>query len=158
MMNNIFEQLRDFKDEVITFYPGIKEELISEFEQNLELKLPDDYKEFLRISNGLELLSTTIYGISNNFEDLFEVYNREHKLVKVPMSKTILPFSPDGGGNFYCFDSETLTEKSCKVVFWTSNYPYTAEDPPEVCNDSFNDWVQEVVINWTKEDNSDVLK
>jgi len=64
----------------------------------------------------------------------------------------LVPFSPDGGGNHYCFDTRTINENSCNVVFWQHDYPYSEDDPPEVTNTSFTEWMKEVVIDWTLED------
>lgn len=157
-MDEIFEQLQQFKDGAITYYEPVDEISIDEFEHKNSVSLPDDFKLFIKKSNGIEVLSTSVYGLGNKQEDLFEVYRREHTLVNIPMPGNVIPFSPDGGGNFYCFDTTTNHDGSCKVIFWTSNYSYTEADVPEVCNESFNDWFQEVVIDWTIEDNDDVLK
>jgi hypothetical protein len=63
-----------------------------------------------------------------------------------------LPFSPDGRGNFYCFDTRDCdNNNSCSVVFWTSNYEYNDDDQPEQTNLSFSDWIEEVMIEWTLE-------
>ena len=82
------------------------------------------------------------------------VYVREHFKVKVPQYDYLVPFSPDGQGNFYCFNTKNLTDNgdSCPIVFWVSNYIYSKDDQPEIVNNSFVDWVNEVVIGWTLED------
>ncbi|MGP1535871.1 SMI1/KNR4 family protein [Prevotella heparinolytica] len=38
----------------------------------------------------------------------------------------MIPFSPDGSGNFYCFDTKVKTKNgdSNQIVFWYSNYIY----------------------------------
>lgn len=101
-------------------------------------------------------MGTEVYGIHNRNkeESLESVYYREHSLVKVPQFDHIVPFSPDGQGNFYCFNTRDLTEKgdSCSVIFWVSNYIYGEVDQPEIVNSSFVDWVNEVAIGWTLED------
>jgi hypothetical protein len=64
----------------------------------------------------------------------------------------LVPFSPDGFGNHYCFDTRTTNNNLCNVLFWQHNYPYSEDDPPEVTNGSFAEWLKEVAIDWTLED------
>ena len=94
-----------------------------------------------------------IYGVQGVEEPLSleSIYYREHFEVRYPQPTYLVPFSSDGGGNFYCFDTRHLTKDgfSCQVVFWVSNYQYTDEDVPEVVYNSFLDFVDKVLIGWT---------
>ena len=60
------------------------------------------------------------------------------------MPSHIVPFAPDGRGNYYCFD----TKQNNEIVFYTSNYNYSETDKPEVVNSDFCDWFNEVMIDW----------
>jgi cell wall assembly regulator SMI1 len=156
-MKNIDEiilELQKFTDKIVTFKdPASLSEIVA-FEKSIEIKLPEDYKRFLQFSNGFDLRGKQVYGINPlDAENLESIYLREHYEVEIPQYKHLVPFSPDGAGNFYCFDTSKTTETGlCEVIFWTSNYEYTDDDEPEVPNDSFIDWMQEVVIDWTLED------
>ena len=59
----------------------------------------------------------------------------------------LIPLSPDGGGNHYCFDTRIINNNSCNVVFWQHDYAYTVDDAPEVTNPSFTEWIKQVVNN-----------
>ena len=58
----------------------------------------------------------------------------------------LIPFSPDGGGNYYCFDI-----RNNNIVFWDSEYDYS-NDIPEVAYNTLAEMMREVFIEWTLED------
>lgn len=126
------------------------------FKLALGLALPADYRAVVARVNGFNVMGNEVYGLRgpDGSASLESVYRFEHLEVQVPQAAYLIPFSPDGGGNFYCFDTRypSADTRSCPVVFWVSNYPYTAADPPEVVYPSFFAFVQEVIINWTLED------
>ena len=71
------------------------------------------------------------------------------------MPSHIVPFAPDGRGNYYCFD----IHKGNQIVFWVTNYQYSEEDKPEVVNSDFCDWFNEVMIDWCIElEGQDIFK
>jgi hypothetical protein len=80
---------------------------------------------------------------------LDNLYRIEHFEVGNPMPLEFFPFSPDGGGNHYCFD---LSNHDDKVYFWQHDYEYADKTEVECCNNSFYEWIQEVLIDWTLED------
>lgn len=143
-------KLKKFSRRITTFYEACEDFKIVFFEEQTNTKLPEDYKSFLKTTNGFCLMSTSICGIKNKEkEDLLYLYKREHFEVNNPMPSYLIPFSPDGQGGFYCFDTSSLNKYSCNIVFWDSYYSYTENDAPEIVNASFEDWVEEVVIEWT---------
>lgn len=126
---------------------------VGKFEKRFNLKLPQDYKDLLKVTNGFSLMGTLVYGIEQSSSNsLSIIYLREHEEVENVMFDYLVPFSPDGGGNHYCFDTRTIKHHSCNVVFWQHDYPYTEHDLPEVTNSSFSEWIKEVVIDWKLED------
>ncbi len=68
-----------------------------------------------------------------------------------PQPLYIVPFHNDGRGNHYYFDTRTLDQFSCKIIFWQHDLDYTLGDS-EIVNDSLADWIKEEVINFTLED------
>ncbi len=98
-------------------------------------------------------MSTIVYGIGKlspvSLESIFTI---EHNEVRNKMPEYLIPFSPDGLGNHYCFDMRSRDAESCSIIFWQHDLAYTDDESPEVVNASFADWVQEVVIDWTLED------
>ena len=152
----IWLELNRFSDDMVTFNDPVKEEAITQFEEEYNLMLPLDFKAFLRLSNGLTLCGSDIYGFGNREygENLNSVYFYEHFNVVIAQFDFLVPFSPDGGGNFYCLDCRKIsqTSESCPVVFWVSNYDYMGNDMPEVTNDSFSGFINEYIIGWTLDD------
>lgn len=153
-IEELVQQLKLFSSDLIELQLPIGEAKIVEFEESFDLQLPIDYKAFIKLHNGLSLVGLTIYGLDNasgNFS-LEKSYAFEHYEVDRPMPKYLVPFSPDGTGNHYCFDLRACTLESCEIIFWQHDLIYDDEDEPEVVNSSFTDWVKEVVIEWTLED------
>lgn len=153
-LNEIFEELMKFNPRLRTIKEGISEEKIQAFEVGHNLTLPNDYKDFLRRTNGCSLRGTTIYGIYDDSKafSLSGAFQIEHFEVENEMPMHFIPFSPDGGGNHYCFDISRCSQNSCKVIFWQHNLSYDDEFLPEEVSDSFVDWAKEVLIDWKLED------
>lgn len=152
---NLYKELNKFSASVLTLPPPVSYGFIDKFEKKYNACLPEDYKKLLSLCNGFSLMGDEIYGLYfvDGKEDLDTVYFREHHLVSVPQYKDIIPFCPDGGGSFYCFDSRVSTNggNSNQIVFWYSNYIYTESDPPEVTHSSLSEFIEECIIGWTLE-------
>ncbi len=127
-------------------------EQVAFFEHTLGHALPNDYKQMLQVTDGFSLLGNEVCGLAGA-HGLAALYHREHALVAMPQYAQLVPFSPDGRGNFYCFDTASSTHggQSCTVLFWASNYPYNAEDTPEITHQSFGEWLEECMIEWNPE-------
>jgi len=153
-INGIIQELTLFSEKIITLNGPVSHESIFAFESEYNIKLPEDYLAFVRKINGLSLMGTIVYGVGEESWQfsLNKNYKFEHKEVANPMYDYLVPFSPDGGGNHYCFDTRTSNGDSCNVIFWQHDYPYTVDDPPEITNNSFAAWMKQVVIDWTLED------
>ena len=133
---------------------AIDDNRIELFEEKYKIRLSCDFKIFMKEMNGFNLMGTEVYCFDvDKTESIENVYYFEHFEVKIPQYSYLVPFSPDGRGNFYCLDTlNVLDNGENPIVFWTSNYLYSENDIPEVTNKNFTDWVQEVVIKWTLED------
>ena len=105
MIKDVIEELRKFSDRLTEWYPPAKREDIEEVEQSLGVTLPEDFKEFLMVTNGFEMMCDMVFGIKNRQEDLYEVYRVEHNELYAKMPHHLIPFCPDGAGNHYCFDN-----------------------------------------------------
>jgi len=152
-IDQILLELNKFSSNILTLEPPLLNlYLIENFEKRFDLILPNDYKYLLMNHNGIDLMGVTVLGF-NGKENLVTVYEYEHFEVNYPQYKYFVPFSSDGRGNFYCFDTRTQTNnnESCPIVFWTSNYAYDENNQPEVTNSSFSEWLKEVMIEWTLE-------
>jgi hypothetical protein len=158
-IKNIINELKLFSNTIIeTCSPIEDNDLINQFENKYKIVLPEDYKILITtFSNGFSLMGSEILGVLEtlNAPSLEESYIFEHEKVAFPQWQYIVPFSPDGRGNFYCFDTsqiESSEQKSCKIIFWTSNYLYNEFDLPETTHESFSSFVKECIIDWTLEE------
>lgn len=152
MIKDVIEELRKFSDRLTEWYPPAKREDIEEFEQNLGVTLPEDFKEFLMVTNGFEMMCDMVFGIKNRQEDLYEVYRVEHNELYAKMPHHLIPFCPDGAGNHYCFDNNNDNV----VVFWEFDLAAYYQDRHEeyeceVVYPNFEAFAQEVLIDWTLE-------
>ncbi|PSL42365.1 SUKH superfamily protein [Chitinophaga niastensis] len=152
---NIINEINKFSPMAAVLGEPIIDNRVSKFEEEFGVKLPEDFKLFISEINGFSLMGTEVYGIyfdDKNPNTLGEIYKYEHRGVQVPMPNYLVPFSPDGGGNYYCFDTRIIENDSCPIVFFETHYIYQHDTSPAVTNNSFVDWVNEVVLDSTLED------
>ncbi|MDF7822268.1 SMI1/KNR4 family protein [Runella sp. MFBS21] len=152
-MEKLITELLKFSNDTLEIGEPIKDQRIKNFELYRNLEVPSDFKQFIKKMNGLTLMGTEVYGFDPNKANSIEnIYYREHFEVKIPQYSWLIPFSPDGRGNFYCLDTiNKLENGNYPIVFWVSNYEYSEIDTPEITHNNFLDWLQEVVIDWTLE-------
>ena len=126
--------------------PACDSDIIA-FEQNRSVILPIEYKQLLSYSNGIMLMGDEIYGVgkSSLSQSLETTYQIEHYLVDNPMMEFLIPFSPDGFGNHYCFDS-----RDGAIVFWQHDLPASDNVTNRVYNNLF-EMIDEVFFKWTLE-------
>jgi hypothetical protein len=154
IMENQINELLKFSRNILEMGNIINDNRIENFEKYRKLTLPSDFKQFIKKVNGFSLMGTKVYGFyDTKSENIETVYQFEHFETRVPQYLFLVPFSPDGRGNFYCLDTKHKLENgNFPVVFWVSNYEYTENDTPEITHENFIEWIQEIVIDWTLED------
>lgn len=153
-ISEVFEEIQKFSSNLYQLYGAVEGSKIISFEQEYKVALPNDYKLFLSKTNGIDFMGTVVYGIHDDtiFKSIGSSYIFEHYEVGNPMPLNLIPFSPDGAGNHYCFDSDNCTSESCEIIFWQHDLSYDLNNPPEVVNESFAEWMKEVLIDWALED------
>jgi len=153
-ISDVFEEVQKFSPTLYQLHEAVDGDKIDSFEQRYKISLPNDYKLFLSKTNGIDFMGVVVYGINDDtiFNSMDGSYIFEHYEAGNPMPFNLIPFSPDGAGNHYCFDSNSCTNESSKIIFWQHDLSYDLNNPPEVVNESFAEWVKEVVINWTLEE------
>ena len=153
-MESTIAELLKFSEDILEINNSINDDRIYVFEKKYNLKLPNDFKKFITKINGFSLLGNKVYGFDENItESIEKVYFFEHFEVSYPQPTYLVPFCNDGRGNFYCMDtSQNIDNEYCPIVFWVSNYEYTNEDLPEIVNNNFLEWLEEVIIGWTLEE------
>jgi cell wall assembly regulator SMI1 len=154
-INNVIEELLLFSDRDLTLNAPAGPGVVERFESRFAVVLPNDYKQLVSRYNGFSATGTEVYGVGKEIKgsSIDEWYVIEHDEVANPMYKYLVPFSPDGYGNHYCFDLSTMKDGLCQVIFWRHDCSYSETDPPEVANESFAAWIKEVVIDWNLENN-----
>lgn len=156
-IDKILNRLNMFSRDIVCFYEPANMNAIKFFEKKFNVTLPYDYKYLLSRTNGFSLMGDSIYGVMDDLslgnQDLFSIYKYEHECTYIPQYWYLVPFAPDGGGNFYCFDTRDITDDNplCKIVFWQSNYQYSEDDQPEITHDNMMEFISECIINWTLE-------
>jgi hypothetical protein len=149
---HLIQELNKFSPTITEWGGVITDNRVAAFEAAYHVELPADYKSFISLMNGFNLMGTEVYGIDSGRKapnTLSKIYDIEHWEVQVPMPEYLVPFSPDGGGNYYCFDTRITKKDSCPIVFFHTHFIYLYDAGPEVTHDSFVDWVNDVAIGWT---------
>lgn len=136
-LKDLFERIRPVPENYILEYAPVSDEAIEKAEKILNAKLPQEYKDFLRISNGLLFGGGEIFGIENVGSDLLDNNRFNHYEEDNPMPESLVAFYPDGFGNFICFDTA-----NGNIVFWQHDYEYGPDDMPEVVASSFLEYLE----------------
>lgn len=148
-INKIVCELKKYSESLCTLYPGVDENEIIELEKKINFKLPKEFKDFLSIINGFEIMSDMVYGIHNNNKgiDLFSNYIFEKDEVGNPIYDYLLPIAPNGRGDHYCLDLKSIDRMGleCHVVFWQHDYEYTYEKLPEIDRNSFTEFIWKIL-------------
>ena len=154
-IDSIIQRIQDFKEEYVECFDPISDDALQLAQENIPFQLPADYIRLLQFSNGILICGDEVLGINHKPFDLIKAYKTEHEATQVHMPSHIVPFAPDGRGNYYCFDAQ----QGSQIVFWVTNYQYSEEDKPEVVNSDFCDWFNEVMIDWCIElEGQDIFK
>ncbi|KIQ17957.1 hypothetical protein RT99_18010 [Flavobacterium sp. MEB061] len=150
----LLNELYKFSNEVLILGIPIKDNRLEIFEKKIGYILPDDFKYILKKHNKISLFGVELIGYDDEFQNssLDKVYEFEHFEVSNKMPSQFVPFSPDGRGNHYCLDLSKYIDGFTPVVFWQWDCIYENFEDVEVCNSSFVDWMQEVMIEWSLEE------
>jgi cell wall assembly regulator SMI1 len=151
--NLILNEINLFSKEMVYLGPPIEDNRVEIFEKQIGFNLPSDFKYIIKIHNGISLAGTQFLGIDKELRgsSLEQVYKFEHFEVTNKMPVEFMPFSPDGAGNHYCLNLNKMKENLCPVVFWQSDLNYNNNEVEE-CNNTFIEWLKEVMIEWTLDD------
>jgi cell wall assembly regulator SMI1 len=153
-IKSAIDHLLKFSPDILTLNNPVNEVDIKNFEELYGLQLPQDYIYLLHRTNGFNLMGASVLPVlgAEVTGSLEESYIFEHFKVANPMHTDLIPFSPDGGGNHYCFDVSGGNRSVSKIVFWQHDITYSNEIKPELTHESLADWINEVVMEWTLED------
>ena len=110
------------------------QEIIEKFEKNLLIEFPSKYKKLVNFRDG-GLLGKDLFFYEHekirrrncvgNFlcwshDEMYSYYTYFENVYNDPpefFPKGLIPFAPDGGGNYICFDYRNCRENP-PIVFW----------------------------------------
>lgn len=146
LIKNLIDKIRNAnlpEEYSAEMFAPAEDKSIKDAETMLGCQLPDDYKCFLKETNGISFGGQTIFGVSQKLPayDIVGTSLREHTMVENPMPSHLIPFSPDGFGNHYCFDI-----LNGGVFFWKHDVGYS-DCPPDKEYDSFTEMFSELVVD-----------
>ena len=150
-INSIYAKLKNSPLEEVELYPPIPNDRIIKFEEMFCVKLPLDYRSLLLLSNGFYYDGHEILGISLNSQDtrydLTAAYKFEHYETTNIMFSHIVPFYPDGFGNFACFDTRKMDVNGiCPIVFWEHDIEYDENNEPKIISTSFIEFILDEIL------------
>ena len=123
--NFFVEEINKYAEGVNFLNPGIEEGYIEKAEEKLKVKLPEEYKAFLRIYNGGEIFrpGTVLSEIYKNPDDrvrggayLNDAFDERFKTFGVPANLLII--GSMSFGDAICIDLEESTEIA-KIKIWS---------------------------------------
>ena len=110
-LKDVIEQLFRFSNKMLRLGKPINDSRMELFETKYGVILPVDFKYFMRNFNGLNMGGTEVFPFDNSIgNSMEETYQYEHFETVQPQYKELVPFSPDGGGNFYCLDTSKINK------------------------------------------------
>lgn len=125
-LNSIFKQAE--------LSPSASDEAIAEAEKQLGVKLPKEYVEFLKFTNGYEgPIDPKSYCALWSVEKLAAMNNCYNVDESVP---GLLIFGSDGGGEAFGFDTRTPNWSIVQVPFVVMSW-----DDAETLGESFNEFI-----------------
>ena len=142
-IEEIFEKILKNKDKMI-LYRGVTNECISKYESNNKLYIPDEFKSWLKFSNGGELFvpGTILFGIECDVSPIDQKKTLRYanpseirkRMFFIPLSYLVV--GKLNFGDFICID---LNNEN-RVIQWDH------ENDEEYCYwNSFTEWLLECI-------------
>lgn len=144
-ITDVIERLKEFPEEALDWNAPTDMQRLQDFEREFNIELPHEFVTLLKETNGFSPEGFEVIGFSTpDYKyGLEETYQDEHFEMGNPMPAHLVPFSPDGFGNHYCFDV-----KSHHIVFWEHDVDYTQHYPIVICK-SLAEFIQNEMIEET---------
>ncbi len=143
---DLIERLRS--SPAVKCHRGATEEDIREMLLFARVKLPKDYREFLRGVGWVQVGPNTILGLGPDaFKEanVSEVAHWEHVRAFPPMPHALIPVMNDGSGNHFCLDTSKMKEGRCPIVFWEHDHEDGELQKPKRIKASFEQWLLGIV-------------
>lgn len=131
----------------IELYDGATEEEIVAFEKEWNIRLPEEFREFLKFSNGARLHEAVldICGVQKDFKNYCSLYPENHPETRAELIEGGIPIpdnhfiiATNSGGGVICADLDTG-----EIVEWDFDFCEC-----EIIGANFFDYLEEVVIDY----------
>ena len=125
---------------------GASEANIQTAEEQLGIKLPDSYKDFLKEFGWGGAGHLEFFGLGSDVPahlDLVMVTLEERSLYRPYMLTYLVPLLNDGFGNHYCLDTRHIESGDCPVVFW--NHELDESQIPELVAENYEKWLLDLL-------------
>lgn len=153
-MNSRYERIikliKDTAYDRFSFNPATDQELYKA-EEELSINLPESYKAFQLDLGDIDGAKLEIYSVKTPQEGMINIIGitQSERTECFPnMPSYLVPFSGNGGGDSYCFDTSKIINGECPIVFW--DHTSDPEQEPEVVAVDFLEWIDSE-IKWRQE-------
>ncbi|MCY8922019.1 SMI1/KNR4 family protein [Bacillus atrophaeus] len=150
----LYNQVKQFLDENAKdkdFTGGIEEDKISKIEQDLQVRLPESYKWFLRKYGSGGVYGIDILGYDFGGPSVVEFTNEYQEHYKLTEGHVVIE---DVDYFAYCLDTNKMKNGECPVFTWDRVIGYQ-----EVVADNFIEFffdkLQRMKNNWEEDENWD---
>ena len=136
---DLFEQMRKLAP-ADSFAGAATDSEIEEAERALEMKIPTDYKKFIK-KFGASSWPESMCGAGSNViwdRVLTDIVLSAKSFERNPIPDYLLPFSPSRSHDYFCFDLSRSGNGECPVVVW---YADPNRESPIHFYVSFVDWL-----------------
>jgi hypothetical protein len=124
---------------VFTFNPPATEQEVVQFENEMNVRLPADFRSFLLLHNGAQLFQDEKTGGGYKLLSLERIKDRYHKFKDMP--KNLLPVSRNNGDYFF-IDADRVRRGSRNYLV-----RFDHEDDPCDVNLNFETWLDRLIIS-----------
>ncbi|MCP4325787.1 MAG: SMI1/KNR4 family protein [Alteromonadales bacterium] len=144
--NRIIQLFRDNSDSNFSIDQASVNEIES-VENELGVKLPDSYCAFQLKLGDFDEGFLDIYSVRSPQDgniNIAGITRMEQNECEPKMPQHLIPFSDNGGGDSYCFDTSDPNKSECRVVFW--DHTASEDQKPEIVACDFLEWIENEIM------------
>ncbi len=144
-LNKVISLFKETAYKGFTANPASPEEIV-DAENKLGACLPESYKGFQLEVDDTDWAMLEIYSVKSGITfNIVDATYSERTEYFPNMPQHLIPFSNNGGGDSYCFDTSSFENGECKVVFW--DHTDSPEQQPKMIAINFLEWIKQE-IKW----------
>ena len=146
-LTDLFEQIRTLAPADSFFSPPTESD-INAAEDAMQVIIPADYRRFIK-EFGASSWPSPMCGVGAEVSwDLIlaDAVQAARSYERKPLPDHLLPFSPFGKHDYYCFDLSRMSDGECPIVYWKPNQ---SSSSPSDCFVSFVDWLELMIARCT---------